>query len=80
MGGWAHGNFSGDTNGITPKLLGLYPDANTFAASASVIGEYNLTPSVGFKLAPEYFVTGFGSTVQSSLGFTAGIVYRWGKQ
>jgi hypothetical protein len=80
MAGWAHGNFSGDTNGITPTLLGLYPDANTFAASASVIGEYNLTPSVGFKLAPEYFVSGFGSTVQSSLGFTAGIVYRWGKQ
>jgi len=80
MGGWAHGNFSGDTNGITPTLLGLYPDANTFAASASVIGEYNLTPSVAFKLAPEYFATGFGSTVQGSFGFTAGIVYRFGKQ
>lgn len=79
MGGWAHGNFSGDTNGISPPLLGLYPDANTFAASASVIGEYNLTPSVAFKLAPEYFATGFGSTVQSSLGFTAGIIYRFGK-
>jgi len=80
MGGWAYGNFSGDTNGITPTLLGLYPDASTFAASASVIGEYNLTPSVAFKLAPEYFLTGFGSTVQGSLGFTAGIVYRFGKQ
>jgi hypothetical protein len=80
MGGWAHGNFSGDTNGITPTLLGLYPDANTFAASASVIGEYNLTPSVAFKLAPEYFATGFGSTVQSSVGFTTGIIYRFGKQ
>lgn len=80
MGGWAYGNFSGDTNGITPTLLGLYPDGSTFAASASVIGEYNLTPSVAFKLAPEYFMTGFGSTVQNSLGFTAGIVYRFGKQ
>jgi hypothetical protein len=80
MGGWAHGNFSGDTNGITPTLLGLYPNANTFAATASVIGEYNLTPSVAFKLAPEYFATGFGSTVQGSLGFTTGIIYRFGKQ
>jgi len=80
MGGWAYGNFSGDTNGITPTLLGLYPDASTFAASASVIGEYNLTPSVAFKLAPEYFATGFGSTVQGSFGFTAGILYRFGKQ
>jgi len=80
LGGWAHGNFSGDTNGISPPLLGLYPDADTFAASAAIIGEYNLSPSVGFKLAPEYFFTGFGSTVQASRGFTAGMVYRFGKQ
>jgi len=80
MGGWAHGNFSGDTNGLPPTLLGLYPDADTFAASAAVIGEYNLTPGIGFKLAPEYFFTGFGSTVQASRGFTIGMVYRFGKQ
>jgi hypothetical protein len=80
MAGWAHGNFSGDTNGISPPLLGLYPDADTYAASAAIIGEYNLTPSVGFKLAPEYFFTGFGSTTQASRGFTAGVVYRFGKQ
>ncbi len=80
MAGWAHGNFSGDTNGIPPPLLGLYPDADTYAASAAIIGEYNLTPSVGFKLAPEYFFTGFGSTIQASRGFTAGVVYRFGKQ
>jgi hypothetical protein len=80
MAGWAHGNFSGDTNGISPPLLGLYPDANTFAATASVIGEYNVSPSVAFKLAPEYFATGFGSTVQGSFGFTGGLIYRFGKQ
>jgi hypothetical protein len=80
MAGWAHGNFSGDTNGVPPTLLGLYPDANTFAASVSVIGELNVSPSVALKLAPEYFFTGFGSTVQASRGFTGGLVYRWGKQ
>jgi hypothetical protein len=80
MGGFSHGNFSGDTNGITPSLLGLYNDANTYAASASIIGEYNLTQNIAFKLAPEYFFTGFGSTTQASRGFTAGMVYRWGKQ
>ena len=80
MAGWAHGNFSGDTNGISPPLLGLYPDANTYAASVSVIGEYNLNSSIAFKLAPEYFFTGFGSTAQASRGFTAGLVYRFGKQ
>jgi hypothetical protein len=85
MGGWAYGNFTGDTNGegslcATPGNCLLYPAGSTFAASASVIGEYNLTPSVAFKLAPEYFATGFGSTVQGSFGFTGGVVYRFGKQ
>jgi hypothetical protein len=80
MGGLAYGNFSGDTNGYTPAEVGLYPDGSTYAASASIIGEYNLAPSVAFKLAPEYFITGFGSTVQASRGFTAGVVVRFGKQ
>ena len=80
MGGWAHGNFSGDTNGIPPADLGLYPTADTFAASVSVIGKLNVSPNIALKLAPEYFFTGFGSTVQASRGFTGGLVYRWGKQ
>ena len=80
MGGFAHGNFSGDTNGIPPADFGLYPDANTFAAGVSVIGELNVAPSIALKLAPEYFFTGFGSTVQASRGFTGGLVFRWGKQ
>jgi hypothetical protein len=82
MGGVASGNFSGDTQGF-PGLstrLGLYPDATTYAASASIMGEYNLTSNVGIRIAPEYVLTGFGSTEQNSLGFTAGIVYRFGKQ
>ncbi len=80
MAGYAQGNFSGDTNGFGSVALGLYPDASTFAASASILGEYNLSPNIGLRLAPEYFATGFGSTTQSSLGFTAGVVYRFGKQ
>jgi hypothetical protein len=80
MGGFAHGNFSGDTNGLGGTTLKLYPDANTFAASASVSAEYSLTPAVAFRLSPEYFATGFGSTTQLSRGFTGSIVYRFGKQ
>jgi hypothetical protein len=80
MGGYAAGNFSGDTNGFGTAFLGLYPDGNAFAVSASVIGEYNLSPALGLRLAPEYVATAFGSSLQSNLGFTAGIVYRFGKQ
>jgi hypothetical protein len=79
MGGYAYGNFSGDTSGFGGKALGLYPDGSTFAVSASVVGELNITPNVALRLAPEYLMTGFGSTLQNSLGFTGGIVYRFGK-
>lgn len=80
MAGWALGNFSGDTNGFPPKLLGMYPDANTFAASASVMGEYNVSPGFALQLSPEYFFSGFGGSVQAERGFTFGFVYRFGRQ
>jgi hypothetical protein len=79
LGGYTYGNFTGDTNGF--GTLGvLYPDASTFAASASVFFEYNLAPNVGFRVAPEYYLTGFGSAEQNNLGYTIGIVVRFGKQ
>jgi hypothetical protein len=80
MGGYAKGNFSGDTNGFGGKTLGLYPDGGTYAISASLPLEYNVTPSFGLRLAPEYFATGFGSTMQNSVGFTGGFVLRFGKR
>jgi hypothetical protein len=85
LGGYARGNFTGDTSGFgsicaTPGSCLLYPDGGTFAASASIFGEYNLSPGIGLRLAPEYYLSGFGSSLQNSLGFTAGIVYRFGKQ
>jgi hypothetical protein len=79
MAGYAQGNFTGDTNGYG-SLGVLYPDGSTYAASASIFVEYNLAPSIGIRIAPEYYLTGFGSTQQNNLGFTAGIVYRIGKQ
>jgi hypothetical protein len=80
MAGYSRGNFSGDTNGFGPAILGLYPDGSTFAVSASVFVEYNLTPGVGLRVAPEYYATGFGSTIQNNLGYTIGLVIRVGKQ
>jgi hypothetical protein len=79
MGGYAQGNFTGDTNGY--GTLGvLYPDSSTFAVSAAIPVEYNVAPNLGIRVAPEYYLTGFGSTIQNNLGFSAGIVYRFGKQ
>jgi len=88
LAGWAYGNFEGDTNGfknICPPTGSsgaclLYPNGMSFGASVSVIGEFNVSPNIALKLAPEYFFNGFGSTIQASRGFTGGLVYRWGKQ
>jgi len=82
LGGIEHGNFSANTDHstTTSTALGLWPDGYVFAAAASLPVEYNLTPNIGLRVAPEYYFTGFGSKVQSSRGFTLGIVYRFGKQ
>jgi len=88
LGGAGYANFEGDTNGFKnmcppPGQTGaclLYPNGVSFTASAAIIAEYNLTPSISFKLAPEYFFSDFGSTFQADRGFTAGMVYRFGKQ
>jgi hypothetical protein len=81
LAGVDYGHFSGDTNHSTVEstALGLWPDGLTFAASGSVIAEYNLTPNFSLRVAPEYFFSGFGSTVQYTRGFTTGVVYRFGK-
>ncbi len=79
MGGFTHGNFTGDTGGY--GTLGvLYPSTSTFAASASMFVEYNLSPALGVRVAPEYYMTGFGSSLQNNLGYTVGLVVRVGKQ
>jgi len=80
LAGGNFGNFSGDLGTFKPSGLGLWSDGASVAISASVPVEYNLTPEVGVRVAPEYFLTNFGSTIQNNLGFTAGIVVRWGKQ
>jgi hypothetical protein len=85
LGGFAAGNFTGDTNGFgsicaSSNSCLLYQDGSTFAASAGVVGEYNMTPNMAIRLASDYYVTGFGSSVQGDFGFNTGIVYRFGKK
>lgn len=82
MGGVMRGIFSGDTyhSTVTSKALGLWPDGATYAASASIPVDFNVTPHLAARVAPEYFFSGFGSSQQYSKAFTVGLVYRFGKQ
>jgi hypothetical protein len=85
MGGYAKGNFTGDTNGFgricySGSNCYLWPDGGTYAVTGALLGEYNVTPGVALRLGVDDFVTGFGSTMQNSVGFTGGFVLRFGKQ
>jgi hypothetical protein len=80
MGGAEYGNFSRDLGTFTPTSLGLYSDGVSVAISASIPFEYNVSPKVGIRVAPEYLMTSFGSSIQNNFGFTSGLVVRWGKQ
>lgn len=86
LAGYAMGNFTGDTRGfgtICPPDSSsclLYPDGGTYAASAAVLGEYNVTPGFALRLGANDFISGFGSTLGNSVGFTGGFLFRFGKQ
>jgi hypothetical protein len=80
MAGFGYGYFSNNTHPHPPETLGLYPDGIGVAVNASVPFEYNVSPNLGLRIAPDYTLTNFGSTTQNSLGFTGGVVIRWGKQ
>ena len=82
LAGFEKGNFSGDTNHSTilATKLGLWDNGYTFAASPAIPIEYNLSPKIGLRVAPEYYFSGFGSQLQHSRAFTVSFVYRFGKQ
>ena len=85
MGGYAMGNFTGDTSGFgricySGNNCYLWPDGGSFAVSGDLLGEYNVSPGLALRLGANDFVTGFGSTMQNSVGFTGGFVFRFGKQ
>ncbi|HEY1253944.1 MAG TPA: hypothetical protein VGF01_04100, partial [Terracidiphilus sp.] len=82
LAGFEKGNFSGDTNHSTvlATQLGLWDNGYTFAATPAIPFEYNVTPKIGLRVAPEYYFSGFGSTIQHSRAFTLSFVYRFGKQ
>ena len=60
--------------------VGVYSNGNVFNVSVGAAVDYNLSPTLAVRLMPNYLLTDYGSTLQHNLGFTSGIVYRWGRQ
>jgi hypothetical protein len=80
LAGVGHGNFGTGTGGLPPELVGLYKDGNSFNLDAGASVDYNLSPGLALRLTPSYLLTTYGSSTQHNKGFTAGVVYRWGRQ
>lgn len=78
LGGGIYGNFSNDTRNLANQL-GLYPDGTVAAVNAALPIDFNLSPKLAVRIAPDYLFTNFGSTTQHNRGVTANIVYRFGK-
>ena len=79
LGGAGHGNFDTGIGGFPGSLIGLYPNATVFNVSVGVPLDYNLGPGLALRVMPNYLLTDYGSTLQHNKGFTAGVVYRFGR-
>jgi hypothetical protein len=80
LAGFGHGNFDTGTGGLPASYLGLYGNGTAFSFSLGAPVDYNLSPSLAFRVTPTYLFTTYGSSTQNNLGFNAGVVYRWGRR
>ena len=80
MGGLSHGNFDTNAGGLPGRLIGLYPNGNSVAINGGIPVDYNLSPALAVRVTPDFLYTRFGSANQFNLGFTAAVVYRFGKR
>ena len=84
LGGVGLGDFSGGSKGLTYVQTGFWQDSDKPAFVVNVMADVNLYPNLAFRFAPTYVGTTFtspsGGSIQNSLGFNAGIVYRFGRQ
>jgi hypothetical protein len=79
LAGYAHGNFDTNTGGLPGTLIGLYPNGNALALNGGIPVDYNISPALSARITPDLLYTRFGSANQLNLGFTASIMYRFGK-
>ncbi|MGC2400405.1 MAG: hypothetical protein WA510_11500 [Acidobacteriaceae bacterium] len=79
--GGARGNFNANSANLPGTYIGMWSNGTTFSAAIGVPIDYNIAPGLAFRIQPGYWLTTFGSTTQvKNLGFTSGLVFRFGRQ
>ena len=77
--GGSKGNFNGNGAEFPGTLIGLWSSGTNFSAAVGVPIDYNIGPGLAFRIQPGYWLTTFSSTAQvKNLGFTTGLVFRFG--
>lgn len=81
LAGSSYGNFDSNFNGTpSASFLGLYSNTSALAVNVGVPLDYNVSPALGLRLTPEYFLTRFGGEFQQNRGLSLGVIYRFGKR
>ncbi len=78
--GGVYGTFNGHVpSGVTPSVVGLYPNG----ASAAFIGGGNIdfirSPGFAIRITPDLVATHFGGSFQENVSLTAGFVWHFGR-
>jgi hypothetical protein len=79
--GGSKGNFNANGAELPGSFIGLWSNGTNVSLAAGVPIDYNLSPGLAFRIQPGYWLTTFSNTPQvKNLGFTAGLVFRFGRQ
>ncbi len=79
--GGSKGNFNANGAELPGTLIGLWSNGTNFSAAVGVPIDYNIAPGLAFRIQPAYWLTTFSNTAQvKNLGFTSGLVFRFGRQ
>jgi hypothetical protein len=79
--GGSKGNFNANGAELPGTLIGLWSNGTNFSAAVGVPIDYNIAPGLAFRIQPGYWLTTFSNTPQvKNLGFTSGLVFRFGRQ
>jgi hypothetical protein len=79
--GASRGNFNANSANLPGTYIGLWGNGTDFSAAVGVPIDYNIAPSLAFRIEPNYWLTTFGGSTQlKNLGFTSGLVFRFGRQ
>ncbi|HTZ59599.1 MAG TPA: hypothetical protein VMB49_15935 [Acidobacteriaceae bacterium] len=79
--GGSRGNFNANTAGLPGTAVGMWSNGTNLSAAVGVPIDYNIAPSLAFRIQPGYWLTTFSDTTQiKNLGFTTGLVVRFGRQ